>query len=149
VKKLAKILRDERGASALEFALTAPAFFLFVFGIIEFGLLLWTQIGLQHGAEVAARCASVAQSTPLNLNTAQCAGSNAYATVPIALPLQPKAIESYAAQNAYGLSLPVNPYHYSPPPSQACGNQVNASYSFQFYGLSLGPVTLTAQACSP
>ena len=147
MKKLAKILRDERGASALEFALTAPAFFLFLFGIIEFGLVLWTQIGLQHGAEVAARCASVAQaSAMLNLNVAQCPSSNANSTVSIAIPLGPNAITSYAAQNAYGLSLPASTYTYS---AQACGNQVNATYSFQFYGLSLGPVTLSAQACSP
>ncbi|HLZ05400.1 MAG TPA: TadE/TadG family type IV pilus assembly protein [Bradyrhizobium sp.] len=51
--------RDEQGASALEFALTAPVFFLFLFGIIELGLMFWTQIGLQHGAEMAARCATI------------------------------------------------------------------------------------------
>jgi hypothetical protein len=149
VKKLARIWRDDRGASALEFALTAPAFFLFLFGIIEFGLVLWTQVGLQHGAEMAARCASVAQANAILIppvSQIQCPSSNAKLTVPIAIPLQQNAIESYAAQNAYGLSLPVNPYQYS---LRACGNFVNASYSFQFYGLSLGPVTITAQACSP
>ena len=46
--KVTALWRDERGASALEFALTAPVFFLFIFGIIEFGLLFWTQLGLQR-----------------------------------------------------------------------------------------------------
>ena len=48
------MLRDQSGTTALEFALTAPVFFLFIFGVIELGLLFWTQIGLQHGAEMAA-----------------------------------------------------------------------------------------------
>jgi len=126
VKKLARVLRDERGASALEFALTAPAFFLFLFGIFELGLMFWTQIGLQHGAEVAARCASV--------NTRLCPTGN------------PDTITSYAAQQAYGLTVPASTYTYS---VQACGNQVSATYSFQFHGLSIGPLTLTAQACFP
>ena len=52
---LQRIIRDAHGTSAVEFALTAPAFFAIVFGIIETGLMLWTQQGLQHGAQLAAR----------------------------------------------------------------------------------------------
>jgi Flp pilus assembly protein TadG len=124
--KLARIWGDEQGASALEFALTAPAFFLFVFGIIELGLMFWTQIGLQHGAEMAARCATI--------NTTLCPNNN------------PDAITKYATQQAYGLNVPASTFTYSTP---ACGNQVSANYAFQFYGLNLGPLTLTAQACFP
>jgi len=117
--------QDSCGASALEFALTAPVFFLFIFGIIEFGLLFWTQLGLQHGTEMAARCASV--------NPALCPTTN--------------AITSYAAQQAFGLSLPAQTFTYSTP---VCGNQVAASYAFQFPQiLNLSPLTLTAQACFP
>ena len=119
--------RDEQGASALEFALTAPVFFLFLFGIIELGLMFWTQIGLQHGAEMAARCATI--------NTTLCPSNN------------PGAITSYATQQAYGLSLPASTFTYSTP---ACGNQVSASYTFQFPEImKIGPLTLTAQACFP
>ena len=119
--------RDQSGTSALEFALTAPVFFLFVFGVIEVGLLLWTQIGLQHGAEMAARCASI--------NATLCPNSN------------PSAIAGYATQQALGLSLPASTFTHSTP---TCGNQVNASYSFQFPGIiPLDPLTLTAQACFP
>ncbi len=125
--KFVKLLRDPCGASAVEFALTAPVFFLFVFGIIEVGLLFWTQIGLQHGAEMAARCASI--------NTSLCQNGNA------------SAITGYATQQALGLSLPASAFTYSTP---ACGNQVNGSYSFQFPGMiPLDPLTLTAQACYP
>ncbi|WP_271525912.1 TadE/TadG family type IV pilus assembly protein [Bradyrhizobium sp. CCBAU 53380] len=123
--KLRAIWRDNRGASALEFALTAPVFFLFIFGIIEFGLLFWAQLGLQHGTEMAARCASV--------NPTLCSTSD--------------AITSYAAQQAFGVGLPAQTFTYSRP---ACGNQVSASYAFQFPEvLNLSPLTLTAQACFP
>ena len=125
--KLTKIRSDESGAAALEFALLAPVFILLVFGLIAFGLVLWTQVGLQHGAEMAARCASV--------NTTVCPAANA------------TAITNYAMQQALGLSLPSSTFTYSTP---ACGNQINASYTFAFPDvLSLPPVTLTAQACFP
>ncbi|WP_028346344.1 TadE/TadG family type IV pilus assembly protein [Bradyrhizobium murdochi] len=123
--KLTRLWRDNRGASALEFGLTAPVFFLFIFGVIELGLLLWTQIGLQHGAEMAARCATVDSTLCSN----------------------PDAITSYAAQQTFGLVLPSQTFTYSTPD---CGNQVSASYSFQFPAiLNLSPLTLTAQACFP
>ena len=122
-----KIWRDERGATALEFAILAPVFFLLIFGIIAFGLLFWTQVGLQHGAEMAARCASI--------NATVCPNSN------------PSAITNYAMQQAFGLSLPASTFTYS---TLACGNQVSAIYTFAFPNiLNLGSLTLTAQACFP
>ena len=123
--KGSKLIRDESGTTALEFALTAPAFFLFIFGIIQIGLMLWMQIGMQHGAEMAARCASI--------NSTLCPS--------------PNAITSYAAQQSFGLTLPSSTFTYSTP---ACGNQVNANYTFQFpVIIGLSPLTLTAQACFP
>jgi len=120
------IIMDQQGAAAIEFAITAPAFFIVLFGIILAGLLLWTQFSLQHGVEMAARCATV--------NTNLCGNAG--------------AIQNYAAQHAFGLD---------PPPSivtvatQACGNQVTATYTFQFlttyFGLS--SLTLNAQSCFP
>ncbi|WGR90737.1 pilus assembly protein (plasmid) [Bradyrhizobium sp. ISRA443] len=125
--RLSDIWRDQRGTSAVEFALIAPVFFLFVFGIIACGLLFWTQIGLQHGVEMAARCASI--------NTTVCPNSN------------PSAITNYAMQQALGVSLPASTFTYSTP---ACGNQVSATYTFTFPSiLNLNPLTLTAQACFP
>ncbi|MGL3106839.1 TadE/TadG family type IV pilus assembly protein [Bradyrhizobium sp. BR 1432] len=92
---------DNRGASALEFALTAPAFFLFIFGIIECGLLFWTQLGIQHGSEMAARCATRQQH---------------------ALPSS-SAITSYAAQQAFGLTLPADTFTFSTSASRQRGKR--------------------------
>ncbi|MGH6708775.1 MAG: TadE/TadG family type IV pilus assembly protein [Bradyrhizobium sp.] len=123
--KRANPIGDESGTTAIEFALTAPVFFLFLFGIIEIGLLLWTQIGIQHGAEMAARCASI--------NSTLCPSAT--------------AVKSYATQQSFGLTLPSSTFSYSTP---ACGNQVNATYTFQFPAiLGLSPLNLTAQACFP
>lgn len=125
--KPGRIWRDQRGATALEFALLAPVFVLLIFGIIALGMLFWTQVGLQHGVQMAARCASV--------NTVLCPGSD------------PNAITAYATQQALGLSLPASTFAHSVP---ACGNQVSASYTFQFPAiLNLNPLTLTAQSCFP
>jgi Flp pilus assembly protein TadG len=123
--KLSRLLRDESGASALEFALTAPAFFLFIFGIIGAGLLFWTQTGIQHGAERAARCASI--------NSTLCPNSS--------------AITNYASQQSFGLTLPTSTFAHSTP---ACGNQVTANYTFQFPTIfGIPPLNLKAHACFP
>jgi len=124
--RLAKIRRDERGATAVEFALTAPVFFMIVFAIIEGGLLLWTQLGLQHGAEMAARCAGINKTT---------CGDNT-------------AIQSFAAQQAYGLNPSPSAFTVS---TAACGTQVSASYTFTFITTYFGTpnLALSAQSCFP
>jgi Flp pilus assembly protein TadG len=122
--RLAGIFRDQAGASAVEFALTAPVFIMLVVGSIEFSLALWTQMGLQHGVEMAARCASI----------------NPVACGDIA------AIQSYAAQQSFGLDPPVSTFTVTMP---SCGKQVSAAYPFPVVTSFIGSVTITAQACSP
>jgi Flp pilus assembly protein TadG len=118
--------RDQRGAAAVEFALTVAAFLALVFAIVDGGLLLWTQLGLQHGAEMAARCAAV--------NTTACGTDT--------------NIASYAAAQAYGLGVSSSVYSVS---TAACGKTVTASYTYTLYSSYLGvpSVALTAKACYP
>jgi Flp pilus assembly protein TadG len=124
--KLARICRDTRGTSVVEFGLTAPVFVMLMMGVLEVGLLMWTQVGLQHGAEFAARCASI--------NATLCGSAS--------------AIQSYAAQQAFGLNPPSSVFTVSTP---ACGNQVSASYPYQFFTSYFGvpTLTLTARSCFP
>jgi len=118
--------RDVRGVTAVEFAVTAPVFFLMIFGIIEAGLLLWTQLGLQHGVELAARCATV--------NTTLCNNVS--------------SIQNYASQQSFGLNPSPGTFTSS---TAACGNQVTASYTFEFitFLFPMPSIALNAQACFP
>jgi Flp pilus assembly protein TadG len=124
--KLAKIRGDERGTTAVEFGLTAPIFIMVLSLIMVGGLLLWTQLGLQHGAEMAARCASVNKTTCGNSADTQ----------------------SYAAQQAYGLNPLPSTFTVS---TAACGTLVTANYTFNFIVNYFGTPTLAlgAQACFP
>jgi Flp pilus assembly protein TadG len=52
---LRQLIRDERGAAAVEFALVGPPFLLTLLSIIELGLILTTQAQLDGAARTAAR----------------------------------------------------------------------------------------------
>ena len=53
------VIRHEEGSSVVEFALILPVFVAFVFGMVNCGLMLWTQLGIEHGAIAAARCVTI------------------------------------------------------------------------------------------
>ena len=110
----------------VEFGLTAPLFIMLVWGIIEAGLALWTQFGLQNGVEAAARCASI--------NTTTCSDSTTTA--------------QYAVNNALGITVPSSTFRVQ---AGTCGNLVKANYTYSFFTLFFGTptVTLTAQSCYP
>jgi Flp pilus assembly pilin Flp len=55
LRTLRRWSRDERGVTAIEFAIVAPAFFMFVFGIIGVGLHFFTLSTLEHAVASAAR----------------------------------------------------------------------------------------------
>ncbi len=128
-RKTSRTLRhSNRGTTAIEFAMLFPVYLLMLFGVIEFGRLLWTQSTLQQAVEAAARCASVDPSVCSNSSTTA----------------------NYAAAQMYGLNVSAGVFSVaSPPPS--CGNQVSANLPFNFIVSSLFPwqLTLTAQSCFP
>ncbi|HET7084548.1 MAG TPA: TadE/TadG family type IV pilus assembly protein [Rhizomicrobium sp.] len=116
---------DISGATALEFAMCAPAFFMLVMGIIELGLLVWMQMALQQGVESAARCASINKTT--------CSSTS--------------NIQAYASAQSFGLAPPAATFTVTTP---ACGNQVQASYRPTYLpSFPIPTRTLTAQACFP
>lgn len=57
-----KFLFCHRGASAVEFALVLPLLIVFVFGIIEFGLLMYNQQVITNASREGARAGIVAQT---------------------------------------------------------------------------------------
>lgn len=52
-------LRSERGASMVEFALITPLLFVLLFGIIEFGLILYDQAVITNASREGARYAAM------------------------------------------------------------------------------------------
>src|SRR5690606_34434134 len=61
-RMLKRLQRDERGATAIEFALIGGALIFFVLSIIGLGLYFMTGSSLQHGVQTAARIIRTGQS---------------------------------------------------------------------------------------
>lgn len=55
--------RWQRGASAVEFALVAPLFFLLLFSIVDFSAMMWANLTMQHAVREGARYAITGQSS--------------------------------------------------------------------------------------
>ncbi len=54
-----RIIKNEKGASAVEFALILPILVILVFGIVQFGIAYNNYIALTHAAREGARLAAV------------------------------------------------------------------------------------------
>jgi Flp pilus assembly protein TadG len=122
--RLRVLAGDRRANTAVEFALAAPALFLFMFGIIEVGYALWMQNALDYSVVATARCAS--------LRGSDCTGS-------------PSKVKSYAV-DASGAYLTILNFNYDS--GAACGCQVSGNYTIAldipWTALS---VDLSSQAC--
>jgi len=129
--RLRVLASDRQANTAVEFALAAPAIFLFMFGIIEVGYALWMQNALDYSTAAAARCAS--------LNGSSCSGN----------------VTSYAASES-GASLDATAFSYACRSSDSCANktvtcgcQVTGNHTIALHipwenALS---VNLSSQAC--
>ena len=54
-----KLIRDERGANLIEFAIALPVLVTFIWGIFQVGLLFQANAGMQHALGEAARYATI------------------------------------------------------------------------------------------
>jgi Flp pilus assembly protein TadG len=145
---IVKLIRDDtRGSVLVEFTLTMTLLLLLMFGLVQAGLLLWTQSGLQHGVERAARCASVNYSANQLGLTQSC-----FAVAPNAVT--DTTIQQYAAQSSWGIVPASSSFtvHSPPAASAKCGTDpgyvvtVSPTYNLINYLFS---VTLTATSCFP
>lgn len=126
MNRLQSLGKNASGATIVEFALTAPLFIVLLFGIVEAGIALWTQYGLQYGVEAAARCATV--------DAVDCGNAS--------------DIAQYASNNSLGVSPPTSTFTVA---DAACGNQIRATYAYTFFTGYFGTpsITLNAQSCFP
>src|SRR5262249_46499038 len=146
---IVRLIRDDTwGGALVEFTVTVPVFLLLMFGLVQAGLLLWTKVGLQHGVEVATRCASVNYSA-LRLGAPISGVPSCFGVAPTDVTI--RNIQDYAAANSFGLvpsfsSFTVTPT--LPPAGGACptntiGYVVTASAPYNLIGYIFS-VTLTA-----
>jgi Flp pilus assembly protein TadG len=54
-----KLRRDDRGAAAVEMALTLPVLLLMIYGIFEIGIIMAADAGMQHALGEGARYATL------------------------------------------------------------------------------------------
>ena len=53
------LVRDRRGASAVEFALAVPVLLIFIIGIVQLGILFFANAGLRSSVAEGARYATI------------------------------------------------------------------------------------------
>ncbi len=147
-----RIIRDEQGGAIVETTITMWVFVLFTFGITQAGLIMWSVVGLQHGVEMASRCASVSDAAiaaGLDWTSATyqpCYSLNGTASANSA------TVTAYAAKNSYGLSPTASKFSVSISGSPSCStdeNIVNSSnYTINLINY-LFSVKFTPQSCYP
>ena len=100
--------------------MTAPLFIVLLFMMVQGSMALWTQLGISHGAAMAARCLTILPTTCSNADAAK----------------------AYAVSESFGVTVPNSTFTVTTP---ACGNQVNASYAYSVVTFVFGrpSVTLT------
>jgi len=120
---LQDIWREQRGTTAVEFAIVSPVFIAMILCLLSLCVCLFLVGSLHYSVEEAARCASV--------RTTVC--KDASTTI------------AYAQSRYYGPSSPTFSYT-----AAACGNSVTASVNYVAQlGLTQVTVPVTAAACFP
>jgi Flp pilus assembly protein TadG len=77
-RAVARLLRSERGAAYVEFAIIGIPFMLLILGTIELGLILWASADLENATSDAARLIRTGQAQTMDasaLTNAICAGT--------------------------------------------------------------------------
>ena len=127
---------DERGTTAVEFAIVGPIFIALVVGILYLGLCLLLVSSLHFAVEDAARCRSVSNATIAISPTANTDCPNIAKT------------QAYAQNRYAGPGLPqFNPTIVNPP---GCGYLVTGSITYVAQlGLTQFTIPISASACYP
>jgi Flp pilus assembly pilin Flp len=129
VRNLLKVLRlDERGTTAVEFAIVAPVFIALLVGTLALCVGLFLIGSLHFAVEEGARCASIKTACQVN-------------GIPDAAATQTSAQNHY-----YGPDVSPT-FTYA---AASCGNSVSASISYSMnVGFRTFVVPISATACFP
>lgn len=122
-------LKNEKGAAAIEFAVVLPMLLLLIFGMIEFGLLIYNKAMITNASREAARAGVVYATDPSNGSLARLSQTDLE-----------QIVESYCAQflvtfgPSQGPQTTVQTNNGSTPQSMASGDQltVRVTYHYDF-----------------
>lgn len=64
LQPIRRLCRNEKGATAVEFAIVAGAFFMLMFAIIEYGLIMFSRVIIESAIQQAGRSASIGEIVP-------------------------------------------------------------------------------------
>jgi Flp pilus assembly protein TadG len=145
MRRLRRFGRAEGGAAAVEFAAVLGPLLLLIFGVFEFGRLLWVREALQETATAGARCMGMSAST--------CAASGAYSSA---------NTTTYLENTGNGWGVTLTPANITLNNNATCAgvtatngfSSVTITYTFQsvvpsFVTSLSGGKTLTSTACFP
>jgi Flp pilus assembly protein TadG len=111
------LLNNQRGTSAVEFAIVLPLLVVFVFGIIEFGLVFYDKAMVTNASREAARAGIVYRNPPVTIAEIQSVVDNYCGGMLVSFGSSPGAITTV--------------------PSGECTNHgdelvVNVAYQYEF-----------------
>ncbi|MEJ1159329.1 TadE/TadG family type IV pilus assembly protein [Prosthecomicrobium sp. N25] len=123
---MTRLARDRRGVSAVETALAFPVFALFLYALVDLGLMAWSRVSLQFAVEEAARCYSIKSPSCLTVRDTQ----------------------RYAVGATYGFNATTENFSVG---TEGCGVRVRGFYRYAMMshiGTSLTTL-LSADTCMP
>jgi Flp pilus assembly protein TadG len=143
--RLREFARANGGAAAVEFAAVLGPLLILIFGVFEFGRLLWVRQALQETATAAARC--------MGMSASSCAASGAYSA---------SATNTYIVNLAGGWGVTLTASNITLDNNATCAgvtatngfSSVTITYTFQsvvpsFISSLNGGKALTSTACFP
>jgi len=147
--KLRKITNATRGTAAIEFAIVLPLLLAIVFGIIEFGAVLYNQAVITNASREAARFSAAFYTNPANATAAQptCADVQNYVVSYVNTYFLSFTSSSFNASN---VSCPTTtPYHdYTGLAGVVSTIRIQYQYNFMLFGNLMGLLTGGAWAPS-
>ena len=131
IKLYRSFRKKRRGASAVEFAVVAPVFFLLIFGMIEFGRMVMVQQVLTNASREGARLAVLDGTTSAavedvirdNLANASVSGTGLSVTLDPSNPQTTQAGEAVTVT----VSIPFDDVSWFPTPKFLDATTLNAS----------------------
>lgn len=119
---LRRLAHDQRGASALEFAIVGPLLIVLILGLVQYGMVFIKLIDMRFQANHFARAVAARALTPTDAETA----CNAQ--------LGPKGIACATGEDAtsFTVTLSFNPVQFGPQLLPSLGMQTYTAYQVKY-----------------